>query len=73
MTLWIGSDAAKGSLAICLRPQAQPLTIEAELARSTGPYPRGGGGASTLRSPLCSGVLTMPAASIASIRRAARL
>lgn len=33
----------------------------------------GGGGASTLRSPLCSGGETMPAASIASTRRAARL
>ena len=30
----------------------------------------GGGGASTLRSPLCSGGVTTPAASIASIRRA---
>src|SRR5690606_14697048 len=33
----------------------------------------GGGGASTVRSPLCSGGLTTPAASIASISRAARL
>jgi hypothetical protein len=33
----------------------------------------GGGGASTLRSPLCSGADTTPACSIASIRRAARL
>src|SRR5690606_37854752 len=33
----------------------------------------GGGGASTERSPLCSGADTTPAASIASTRRAARL
>ena len=33
----------------------------------------GGGGASTVRSPLCSCGETMPAVSIASIRRAARL
>lgn len=33
----------------------------------------GGGGASTVRSPLCSGALTTPAASMASINRAARL
>jgi len=36
-------------------------------------YRDGGGGAMTLRSPLCSGPVTMPAASIASIKRAARL
>src|SRR5690606_28324769 len=33
----------------------------------------GGGGASTVRSPLCSGADTTPAASIASTSRAARL
>src|SRR5580765_3808068 len=33
----------------------------------------GGGGASTSRLPLCCGALTMPCASIISIRRAARL
>ncbi|SMQ95224.1 hypothetical protein NBC2815_01884 [Xanthomonas fragariae] len=39
---------------------------------SSCPY-LGGGGANTVRSPLCSGWLTTPAASIASIKRAARL
>ena len=41
--------------------------------RRRGAQSRGGGFTSTLRSPLCSGGLTMPAASMASIRRAARL
>ena len=34
---------------------------------------RGGGGARTVRLPLCSGPLTTPSRSICSIRRAARL
>src|SRR5690606_35462393 len=60
-------DSAMGDL------NGQVKSVAAGAAPTWRVQGAGGGGAMTVRSPLCSGGLTMPAASIASISRAARL
>lgn len=66
---------ARGAASCSLSREAGKARLSGSREASTHPLRAyfGGGGARTLRSPLCSGAETTPAASIASTRRAARL